>query len=352
MTSCGEREYLLLLQVATQHGAADRASAILHGLSEDVLLPTRESWKVLGDWFTSPYAAAEWVISPDAPVDPVTGYSELSHLTLRSIDLGGEERQRMLEQVSELALTGKDGAAKWAGFTGWLERKGRTAFDVLVDGANVGYFKQNYPGAPKHVNYEQIDCVVRHFQAQGKRVLLFLHQRHLFPQNLPASCVDLTKRWKSEKTLFTTPVGSNDDWFWLYAAVWLENVQVVTNDEMRDHHFRMLSHRSFQRWKERHQIHYEFGGFDSSLRGRRVITHVPPTYSIRMQASTDPTSGEVTAWHVPSLLDESQRAEDFVGESRPVDAHRVKWLCIHRRQPPEPEDGGQVKPPPAPGTGV
>lgn len=33
--------------------------------------------------------------------------------------------------------------------------------------------------------------------------------------------------------------GCNDDWFWLYMAVALK-CQVVTNDEMRDHHFQML----------------------------------------------------------------------------------------------------------------
>lgn len=33
---------------------------------------------------------------------------------------------------------------------------------------------------------------------------------------------------------------------------------MVTNDEMRDHHFRMLSPRWFNRWKERNQIHFSF----------------------------------------------------------------------------------------------
>ncbi len=33
---------------------------------------------------------------------------------------------------------------------------------------------------------------------------------------------------------------------------------MVTNDEMRDHHFKMLSPRWFNRWKERHQIRFSF----------------------------------------------------------------------------------------------
>ena len=36
-------------------------------------------------------------------------------------------------------------------------------FDIVVDGANVGYYKQNYPGAPKHINYEQVWYTVVHY---------------------------------------------------------------------------------------------------------------------------------------------------------------------------------------------
>ncbi|CAM9824144.1 unnamed protein product, partial [Ectocarpus sp. 13 AM-2016] len=46
---------------------------------------------------------------------------------------------------------------------------------------------------------------------------------------------------------------------------------------MRDHHFSMLSHRSFQRWKERHQVQ---GGDDDE---REVITEEPRSYSKRTQ---------------------------------------------------------------------
>ncbi len=41
---------------------------------------------------------------------------------------------------------------------------------------------------------------------------------------------------------------------------------VITNDKMRDHHFQMLSHRSFLRWKERHCVHFSFGLQTSKVR--------------------------------------------------------------------------------------
>ena len=37
-------------------------------------------------------------------------------------------------------------------------------------------------------------------------------------------------------------LGSNDDWYWMYVTVYLK-CHIVTNDEMRDHHFQMLSPR-------------------------------------------------------------------------------------------------------------
>ncbi|KAJ1401664.1 hypothetical protein B484DRAFT_300011, partial [Ochromonadaceae sp. CCMP2298] len=50
----------------------------------------------------------------------------------------------------------------------------------------------------------------------------------------------------------------NDDWFWLYAAVSLRK-RVVTNDEMRDHHFQLLHPRWFNLWRERNRVQFTFG---------------------------------------------------------------------------------------------
>jgi hypothetical protein len=125
----------------------------------------------------------------------------------------------------------------------------------------------------------------------------------------------------------------------MYAAVWLDgHVQVVTNDEMRDHHFQMLSQRAFQRWKERHQTHYNFT-FHPSL-GRKVLeTFQATSFSIRMQvacdrraadaeASTNPE--DAIAIHVPALRNEAEERADFVGESRGIEPSSVTWLCARR----------------------
>ena len=54
--------------------------------------------------------------------------------------------------------------------------------------------------------------------------------------------------------LYVTPYGSNDDWYWMYAAVAAGSQgRLISNDEMRDHVFQLLAPRYFYKWKQRHQ---------------------------------------------------------------------------------------------------
>ena len=45
-------------------------------------------------------------------------------------------------------------------------------YDVIVDGANVGYYKQNFSGAPTHIDYRQVDWMVRQLICRGEWVSL------------------------------------------------------------------------------------------------------------------------------------------------------------------------------------
>lgn len=116
--------------------------------------------------------------------------------------------------------------------------------DVIVDGANVGYYKQNYANAPAHVDYTQINYMIIRLQNLGYKPLIILHCRHINYKylDLTDEHIDIIETWKKLGLLYSTPAGCNDDWYWLYCAVLLR-CKVVTNDEMRDHHFLMLSPR-------------------------------------------------------------------------------------------------------------
>ena len=101
----------------------------------------------------------------------------------------------------------------------------------------MGYFKQNFASAPKHVDYKQIDWIVQNFVRNGKRALLVLHERHFHPKMMPPEHKHLQESWERLGVLYKTPRGMNDDWFWLHAAYTYPNCHVGTYDEMRDHHF-------------------------------------------------------------------------------------------------------------------
>ncbi len=188
--------------------------------------------------------------------------------------------------------------AEWEKFNNFLEKQvakndTNQPYEVVVDGANIGFFKQNFANAPRHVDYEQIDWVVRHFTKLGKKVLLVMHNRHFNRHMLPPKYQCLCDTWINEGILYKTPPGMNDDWFWMHAALKYKTL-VITNDEMRDHHFQMLAPKFFLRWKERHQAHFDFGDVHmeqprgiSGRRPRQVLLTYPEVYSRRIQRVAD-----------------------------------------------------------------
>eukprot|EP01031_Cornospumella_fuschlensis_P028922 gene28923-34903_t len=139
----------------------------------------------------------------------------------------------------------------WQDFTAWLEQtRVHYPFNLILDGANIGYYKQNYANAPLYISYEQIHYLYQIIKLlnedlpEDKKMvpLIILHSRHLSSSLLPSAHVytDLISTWP----IFFTPKHFNDDWFWLYAAI-KYRCKVVTNDDMRDHHFQFLSPKYF-----------------------------------------------------------------------------------------------------------
>jgi hypothetical protein len=177
---------------------------------------------------------------------------------------------------------------RWRAFRKYLDER-KTPIDVVIDGANIGFFEQNFTGATTHVAYEQIEWVIQACRARGQSVLLVMHSRHFQPRMLPRQFEPLVRRWREENVLYQTPPGMNDDWFWMHVALARPGTLMLTNDEMRDHHFQMLAPRSFVRWKERHQVHFSLGEWlpDKHQRRRKVIFTYPDPYSRRVQRVAD-----------------------------------------------------------------
>ena len=134
-------------------------------------------------------------------------------------------------------------------------------------------------------------------------VLVFLHARHVSLPLMPKSAAPWVASWRDHDRLYVTPPNMNDDWFWLHAAL-IKDSLVVSNDELRDHHFQMLAPRGFVRWKDRHRVRFRFGlwegdgggddkvvapDHDNNQSSRRRAVHLtfPDPFSRRIQRVGD-----------------------------------------------------------------
>lgn len=100
-----------------------------------------------------------------------------------------------------------------------------------------------------------------------RRPLVVLHTNRTRggPAQAP-SAKSFLKKINDEKCFYAAPQGSNDDWYWMYAAVSCgQDGLLISNDEMRDHLFNLLAPKYFSKWKQRHQMRYSFSGDPSTL---------------------------------------------------------------------------------------
>ncbi|XP_047965794.1 proteinaceous RNase P 1, chloroplastic/mitochondrial-like [Salvia hispanica] len=218
------------------------------------------------------------------------------------IDIDPQETENFAKSLAKLASE-REVQSNFAQFQEWLQRHG--PFDAVVDGANLGLANQRV------FNFGQVRRVVNQLcriSPSRKLPLVVLHQARV--RSGPAQEINnkrLLESWKNAGALYATPQGSNDDWYWLYAAV-SSKCLLVTNDEMRDHLFNLLGNSFFPRWKEKHQVRLKYTTEDG------LTLHMPPPYSIVIQES------ERGQWHIPTVTGDD------------LEAPR-QWICTTRARP-------------------
>lgn len=230
----------------------------------------------------------------------VDGHCSCCGQKLACVDIDQRETEKFADSVSSLAME-RETKTNFRNFQEWLDN--HTSYEAVIDGANVALYQQNF--ADGGFNLSQLHAVVEELRQRslGNWPLIILHnKRYRVLMENPANRQFLGS-WSAAGALYTTPNGSNDDWYWLYAAVKLKGL-LVTNDEMRDHIFELLGRNFFPKWKERHQVKYNF------IKGHLVLA-MPPSYSLVIQES------ERGSWHVP-LDNKSQKESSRI------------WLCINR----------------------
>ncbi|MEM1010130.1 MAG: hypothetical protein AAGJ35_14130, partial [Myxococcota bacterium] len=267
-----ERDYLVLMKLALTQQHSKLLARVLAELAEDVLVPSNQTIEVVQEWFQSkascfskptgplfslppststttskddlnlpPTQAPSmepvtnphgWTIHSNIGITPSGTLKEpLGFASLRPYPLSEHAWQTLRDYNTQLATQGtlqshkncpyqgggkgkkrarnsQKASEKWTYFQTWLPRQFPQGIDVVVDGANVGYYRQNFTGAAKHVSYAQMDALLDLLVAEKKKVLLVLHQRHLQPPLMPQWANRYKQKWSNY--CFTTPFGAND----------------------------------------------------------------------------------------------------------------------------------------------
>jgi len=312
-----EEEFSNLLRaIGSQPALQDKGFELMHEMADYVPACSPTLTQVLRNWFSN----HSWQVLVDTKVDN-NGVCEANRGQLRSFELSEADQVLFCDGVSKLCNPRH--AESFEEFKAWVAdvASHQGPFEVVIDGANVGMHKQNFVNGG--FSMVQVRNVVKHFEDAGKRTLLVMHQRHMDRELqkqdpvIRKACHDL------KSTLYSPARGTNDDWYWLYAAVACgSSAYVVSNDQMRDHTFQLLSPKYFARWRERHQVYFTLQG--SKIRPEFTY---PLEYSYRIQSSLDGN-----AWYFPITdvvnkphKDGRDSSEDTADEDE--QPSEEKWMC-------------------------
>lgn len=149
--------------------------------------------------------------------------------------------------------------------------KNRKLYDTVLDGANIGFFKQG-ANSGKVLNFEQINMFADKAISVGRKPLLILHERHI--RNISKKNNLILDEIKKKVICFFSPQGNDDDMYWLYSTITNPNAQIITNDEMRNHIVNISVGDIFQEWKKYKVIKY-------NVVKKEVILTPPSIYMIR-----------------------------------------------------------------------
>ncbi|KAL9224508.1 hypothetical protein vseg_000534 [Gypsophila vaccaria] len=322
-----EPELEALLRVSVESAKADKVYYVLHKLRTIVRSASPSTAELIEKWFGSRQASrvgkrkwdanslagmmenvgggwhgqgwlgsGKWTVSRTSV--GLDGFCNCCGEKLALIDLDPEETDRFAESVASIAIK-RDKNSSFLKFQRWLDYYG--PFEAVIDAANVGLYRQR-KFKPSKVN--AVVNGIRQLLPSKKWPLIILHNKRVTGGNM-GKPVDraILDRWRNADALYATPTGSNDDWYWLYAAIKFKCL-LVTNDEMRDHTFQLLGNDFFPKWKERHQVRFNFSEIGP-------VFHMPPPCSVVIQES------ERGFWHIP-IASEYQSEGDRI------------WLCISR----------------------
>ena len=188
-----EKDYQSMLQIVLLKKDGTLFDRVYELLQQDVYIPMQATTDLLVSVFTSVlngYSIHHAIPKEDGLLlfeshENEKIYNKIEPRRLISVEITNQQRSVILEDIEKFALNttanirGRNPTSSsslsstrksvsfvehWDAFQKWLEEK-RTKTMVgrklmIIDGANVGYFENNYQGAPKHVDYDKIQWMI------------------------------------------------------------------------------------------------------------------------------------------------------------------------------------------------
>jgi hypothetical protein len=283
-------------------------------------------------------------------IEPSTGECPVTGVKLRLIHLTEQEKEKLQKSLVALAKTTerefKEKMNKTTTkrqpadvllirFLDWLDCREGRPFTSIVDGANVGYFFQNFEGG--RFNFHQIKFVVDSLEQVGENVLVILPGKYgndSFTVTLGlGGTMGHSKQYQTESEIAVRdelvkagkvsfiPFGCLDDFYWIVASVSQQKKSrngmdlsvpagneegrwpgtrpiLITNDQMRDHRLEMMEPMLFRRWYSNCIVNYNFAAFVGDKCSHPEIGFSPADFFSREIQGNRDESGSMV-WHFP-----------------------------------------------------
>ena len=176
-------------------------------------------------------------------------------------------------------------------------------YNVIIDGNNILFFHD------RQVNlnsFERLNIIYNKIVDLSYKPFVIIHIRH--KNNLKkilGKSHNIAKNILKQIKIFYTPYNMNDDWFFLRAWLYKENSYLLTNDELKDHFFKINNDSSnitcniLKKLFENYILKYRYE--NRSYKVSEIFD-----YSIKIQKNDG-------IWHIPLTNDLS-----------------TKWLCMNK----------------------
>ena len=279
-------------------------------------------------------AETDEIIVSRVEIDESTGICPRSGVQLRLINLDPNQKIRFQEALLQLVSTSYkerhrqaksiNVSEKLHRFGRWLQTRDGKPFTAIIDGPNIAYYMQNFQQGT--FNFYQIKFVVDALESMGENVLVVLPKKYTYDRFSIQKATQTVRQTLSseEKAIrndlitkgkaYVVPVGSLDDYYWMYASVsmneefvphdnregrWPGNrPMLISNDRLRDHKMSLLEPRLFRRWYSNFLVNFTFSAFvNDECVDKEIGFKTADFYSREIQGNR--MHENATTWHFP-----------------------------------------------------